>query len=492
MAKRTQTLAPAAPTAPKLSALGGVKTALAPAPQIDKFPVIIGSNLTLSYAASAMRLSLSGFRMQQVDLLGELLDHEPHTFSVVSKRVLGVAGGRLEIVPPKLPANDPAVPKATEIRDFIERQFNGIPKRTQTFASLLWALYYGLGAGENFYKRGMGWELTGIRPIHSRRLSFPQMGSWDLFVWDQGAQLLGPRPGDSTGIRIADYPGKFCVFSPQVRGDYPTREGVGRILITYMMIKRLIMRVSMQDFERFAKPWVIAYLSTSDKGRDFPAAADANAKADAEAVMAGIGAGSLAGATLPDSVRLEMLRAATTLSQEHFLDYLDGGISKAAVGQTFTTQPGKFGSKGMGETGKADALQLDRYDATCFADMLRDDLILPLVRLNFPGCEELAPRVLIHVEELPNATTVIGIAKDAAAINMPVDADALADKIGVTLIPNTTGEPRRLRPLALEPIEADDEEDEEEESGDGATGTKPPPSSGELPADDEDDDPPDA
>lgn len=425
-------------------------TVLAPWPQIDRFPVILGSNITFSYIASASRIALNGYRQAFVDVLAELLESEAHGFSVLAKRVLGVAGGRLEFAPADVPAGSAEETRARDICTFVERQFNAIPRRTQTFASLLWGLYYGISAAENLWERRAGeWRIAGLRFVHSRRLSFPNYATWDLHVWDQGAVTgFASAPTQGTrGLRVADYPGKFTVHAPQVRADYPTREGLGRILVYYFAIKRLVLRVSAQDFERFVKPWAVAYFSTTDEKTGKPRSANDDDIAAADRAVKALGVGSLSAVVLPDSVRIEILNAASKLSQEQFLSYLDSAISKAVVGQTFTTDTGKYGSRSTAEVGKGDALELGRYDAVCFSDTLHEHLALPLVRLNFPGQEALCPRLLLHVEGRPNPEAVMDVAAKAASVGMPVDADELARQVGLPLVDPENEKARRLLPL---------------------------------------------
>lgn len=420
---------------------------LAPPPLIDRYPIIQGSNVTFGYIHSVMRLALTGYRAQMVDLLAEMLDQEPHGFSAISKRTIAIAGGRIEVtIPPDL-TDDGEKTKAQEICDDVRRMLMRIPHRASHFATLAWAIYTGIGASEIMWSHDGQWDVTGLQFIHSRRLSYPDPTCWDLFVWDQGA--IGIPPYGSYGIRIKNEPGKFLVHAPRLRAEYPTREGLGRILVAYFTIKRIVLRVSAQDFERFVKPWVVAYYCTNDGAIDMPRSAD---EADIEAArlaMRGLGSGSLAGAVLPDSVKLDLMRAATELDQAKFLDYLDGAISKACVGQTHTAQPGASGSRAAAEVAKEDTKEIARYDAECFADSIEECLVFPYVANRYPGFEHLAPVVAIHTDK-PEALSIIEAATKLAEYDAPVDADKIAAQAGVALLPPEDGDdrPRRLRPLS--------------------------------------------
>lgn len=423
--------------------IGPNEERLVPAPMIDKWPVIIGSNLSMQYLSSVSRLALSGFRSQFVDVLDEMLDHEPHGFSVLQKRIFVTANGTLQFIP----ADDSE--KAIELSNMVSSQVEQIPEKTQRMASLLWAIYYGISASEIIWiKEGETWRIKELAFIHPRRLSYPDSASWDLYVWDQGAAITSSQQGTISGIRINDYPNKFIVHAPSLRGNYPTREGTGRILLTYFAIKRLILRVGAQDYERFVRPWVVAYYRTSDdQAPDKPRTAGDEDVLAADRAVKTLGAGALAGVTLPDSVRLEVLKAVSTLNQHDFLDYLDSAISKVALGQTFTTQHGKYGSRAAAEVGKHDALGLSRYDAGCLQDSLREMLAKPIIALNAPGFEHLTPRVVIHVAEAPDPIRVMELARMGAEVDMPIDADKLAKRISLDLVRPGDETSRRLKPV---------------------------------------------
>lgn len=432
---------------------------MAPAPLIDKFPVIIGQNVSLTYAASASRLALSGYRYQLVDLLDELLDHDPHTFSVLSKRILSVAGARVEVSP----SSDDDL--AVSVADMVREQLEGIPKRTQAFAQLLWALYYGISAQEILWAREQRhWRIRGLHFVHPRRLSFADSKTWELYVWDQGS-LSAFDGAKATGLCIEQYPNKFVVHCPVMRGAYATREGIGRMIATHMLFKRLALRVGAQDFERFVKPWAIAYFRTADNADPSkPRTAQIEDIDAADAALRALGAGSLSGATLPDSVRVELLRAASNLDHDKFLEYLDSSITKAVLGQTFTTQSGKFGSRNSAETGKRETRELAEYDAQCLADTIRDSLVRSIVELNAPGCA--LPLVKFHVDT-PDPHKTLELAKLGASVGMPIDGTKIAQIVGLPLVVGDEGLRLQLvRPADVSRFEPETEEDDEGASAD--------------------------
>lgn len=435
-------------------ALDALNAQLAPQPAIDKMPIQYGSAITLSYIGAAMRLALQGYRMQFVDVLDELLDLEPHGCAVIRKRIEVIAGARLEFTPADVKDNEKD--RAKDICEMVRRQVDAIPYRTEHFDTLLWAYFYGLVGEEMLWRREEGeWRVKELGFIHSRRLSYPDYGSWDLYVWDQGmVHGLGNWPTQGIrGLRVADHPNKFLMFSPKVRGNYATREGIGRILAVNWALKRLVKRLTAQDFERFVKPWVIAYWATGDEsGKPVPAEEDDIKYAQAAAQ--GLGAGSLSSVALPDSIKMMLEQTKrTTFEPERFVRYLDDESTKLALGQTFTTEPGRSGSRAASGTAKQDSQEGDRYLATCFSDMLRQELAGAIVRVNMPGHDRFIPQLTLHLDR-PDSRVILEIASKLAASDVPVDGREVADQCGVALVPsmNEPGEDGKLPEIRMRPI----------------------------------------
>lgn len=441
--------------------------AVAPVPINDRFPLVVGQSLSVSYIASTARLATTGYRLQWVDLLNELLEQDPHLYAVVQKRILSTANGRFEIVALELDEDDPNAEAANELAEFVRTEVARIPDLTQSLASLMWAVYYGLSACEIFWTRDAdGWHVERLGFVHSRRLAYPDYQSWDLYVWDQGQVYGWQSPWGTTptnagifGTRIADWPGKFVVYAPQVRGDYPTRDGLGRQVAVWAAFKRISARGAVEYLERFAKPIMdIAYATQAD-GQPREASEEDIALANEAARQIGPGSGS--GWVHPDSVKLDPKNAdagKSKLTYREWIDVCNGEHSKAVLGSTLGTDVGRSGgNRALGEVQERGEVDLEQYDATTLAEALDRDLIRWIVRLNRPAQMHLCPRVKIHIDREPDAASVMKLAADITSIGGPVDLDGLADDIGVPLVPNDTGKPRRsyrsdfADPLAVDP-----------------------------------------
>ena len=438
--------------------------ALAPRPIVDKFPVVIGAGLSFAYLAACQRTALTGYRMQYVDLAREILERDPHLYAVVWKVVLGIANGRLEITPAELPGGHPDEERAKEIAEDVERRFRRIRGLKQAIANLGWGAYYGVAAGELHYRLddAGGWVIDRIGFIHSRRLSYPDMGTWDLYVWDQG-QVLGASPYGTSptnsamfGLRVGDYPQKFVVFAPQMSGDYPTREGIARIVLEWALSKRLNARVALQYLERFVKPWPEASYNTADPDSERPGpriATDLDI-AEASNALNAMGAGALASWTHPDSVKVELKspdQGRAKLTFKEFFEMCNDEESKGAVGGTLTTSVGQHGGGGLGSgahgTHKTEENNVIAFYAGVMAEVVREQVVSPLTALNHKDAQHLVPQVKIHSEDKDPAQ-VLALAVDAAKNNIPVDADEIANEIGLPVIPKAAGvESRRMMPL---------------------------------------------
>lgn len=437
---------------------------VAPAPVTDKTPTVIGSQLTMAYVSSAYRMATSGYRQQLVDLLNELLERDPGTYAVLSQRVLAVACGRLELVPAVTDKKSKDYDEAQAICDDITRRIDAIPRRTQALANLAWGIYYGPTALENMFERtDDGWSIAAFEFISSRRIAYPEPGTWRPFIWDLGAvfpisygignQAETIRPW---GIPIDAYPGKFVLHTPALRGDYASRDGLGREIGFWMALKGMAARGAGDFIERFAKPWVLGTYATTSTG--VPRLAEPADIAVGAQAQRGVGAGSLSGALLPDSIKLALQGpgfsgTSTGLTHEKFINLIDDQITKCVRGGTLTTSTGEHGSRSAAEVHERNDIRNARYDAEVLAETFRADVVRQLTRLNHPGQDRLTPRVILHVEK-QDPEALLRRAVMAASIGMPLDGRPIAKIIGMDLV-----DPEDENAVKLSPVKQVDPSD---------------------------------
>lgn len=432
---------------------------LAPWPSLDKYPTVVGSSLTLSYLSSVYRSAQTGYRREYVDVLDELIERDPHAYAVISQRIIGVSSGRLSMIPAH--CDDSEIEKAKAIAHDCEQALHGIQQRSQALSGLLWAIFYGVSAAEISWSVVDGkWTPNSLSWIHSRRLAYPDPNSWAVKIWDLGNLVGWGTKNKSTtswnatslgfGLSPSDFPGKFIVHAPQLRGDYPTRDGLGREIAYWMALKLMAARNLSAFVERFGKPWPIGYYNSTIEGKDHPRAATDEDKNILQATLQNLGAGNLNAAALPDSVHVDLggplaSRLPPELPQTQLIRVCNGEISKAVLGQSDTTEAGGNGSRSAAEVRKSGTIELYRYDAACLCETLKRDLVAVYVHLNYPGQEHLTPMPHLDVEPPPDRMEESQIILNMVKAGAPIDADRAAQVAGVDLIPNVNKDkPRRL------------------------------------------------
>lgn len=437
---------------------------LAPWPNVDRYPTVIGSQLTTAFISAVYKGCTYGYRREYVDVLNELLERDPSTYGAIAQRVFVVSGARVELTPPEWTKGTKYETEAQEICTETASIFEAIPRRGSAFADMQWAIYYGATASEIMWEQRDGlWTVSELLPIHSRRIGYPDTSNWEPHIWDQGAMsfiqdAFGLGTQGMFGFPLSRYPHKFIYHTPRLRGDYPTRDGLGREIAFWMALKGMAFRGGGQYIERFAKPWVLGKYKTAPSGSSEPRTANDADILILKQTAAAIAAGTLSSSVLPDSVEAGMQGPAlgtganAKLQHVEFIEFIDRQIAMAVQGQSDTMQAGANGSRAATEVRKEGSKELYRYDGVVFAEDIRASLIRSIVSLNRPGREHLTPLVTCHVSDKPDPLTRVEVVSKAVMIGLPADADALGEELGIKLVPNEGTTPRVLVPL--EPVES--------------------------------------
>ena len=438
-----------------------VDQSLAPWPSTDKYPVVIGPGLSLQYISAIFRTSLNGYRQQYVDLLDELLEKDTHAFSCISKRVTSLCTGVVQIT-----SAEKGTPLCDDIAKVVSLQLKCIPDLMSHVSWLSWATYYAMSGCETHWARdGQTWFPERLSTVHSRRLSFPVPGSWDLYLWDQGNIIpnfgVGRTNGSPYGLRIADVPGKFLIHSPQIRGNYPTREGLGRQLAYWMALKLAATRNAPAYLERFARPIPEASYSTTGPDGNPRKASDPDID-DARNALQAWGAGRLTSWLHADSIKLGDGKFDSGTAKITFSEWIaicNAEMSKATLGGTLSTEVGSSGgNRALGEEqGKGEG-RLTKFDAALLAETIRRDLVVWIVKKNFPKAKlSDVPHVKVHVEGDPDPSTILERASKAVALGGVVDHDATMEQAGIAVI--QAGDTTRRRLIAVKAIDSLDKYD---------------------------------
>jgi phage gp29-like protein len=443
---------------------------MAPWPQVDRYPIRLGSRVTFDYIGAAQRIALTGYRQQWVDLLQELRNRDPSAFANLEARIFATAGGRVHVVSASaaFKADDigqaqrarveairqaaglaPSLPELTEderlladqIATHVQRQIDALPRKPQVMAQQLWAIYYGVAGNELLWERRTNeWALRELHYVHPRRWAYPDQNNWHPHVWDQGFISPTEIDGKTTqpfGVDVCDYPGKFLVHVPEILSGYPTEDGLGFVIAWWIAAKIMGARSFMQYIEKYSKPGTVArYNTKNDTGQ--PRNATPEDIDLAVQVVQQMGFGGLPGVAIPDSIELDLFGPGAkgskggTADPQTFATWCDDQIARAIRTTDGLQGLQKNGARAAMETLLKGADRVAFYDAIGLAATWTRDTSCPITRLNYPTFERLAPTIVIHVESEPGPDVILERAAKAVAIGMPLDADKVAAKTGMT------------------------------------------------------------
>ena len=169
---------------------------------------------------------------------------------------------------------------------------------------------------------------------------------------------------------------------------------------------------------------------------------------------------------LPDTTDLSVIAAPDSGVHGELVKLCNGEMSKVILGGTLTSDPGDKGARSLGEVHLRAMFQLLRSDAEGLADVIRRDLLTPLVRMNL-GDRAPVPFLALNVDP-------------------PEDAKARAERLDLYMRHGLAVPAKWLRDVESIP----DPKDGEEVVG-GKVPAKPeadgaPPKPGAKPADDTD------
>lgn len=485
---------------------------MAPWPNVDRYPITMGSNLTFGYIGACQRQAQFGYRLQWVDLLRELIRRDPSAYGNLTARILATSGGRVQVVSaaarfsgtdsdeaqnervklirqaaglaPTLPSmSDDERVLADQIAAHVQQQVDALQRRPQTLAQQLWAVYYGVASNELLWDRTPAeWRLRELHYLAPRRVAYPDQNNWHAHLWDQGLVVTsGPEWRDYLssglfGFDMTEYPNKFLVHVPEVLSGYPTEDGIGFVLAWWIAAKMMGARSYMQFVERYAKPGVIAKYNTKNSDK-IPRNSPDEDIAIGQQVVQAMGYGGAPGAVIPDSIELELFGPAAmkgssgTADPRTFVEWCDDQIAKAIRTTSALQSLQKNGARSALETLAKGANRVAFYDAMGLSATWTRDVGAAIVRLNYPTLERLAPTIVIHVDDEPGPEVMLDRIERAVAVGMPIDADKAAQATGMSnlLVAKGDADARVLYVAksieALPPQRPSDADDDEEDTG---------------------------
>lgn len=436
----------------------------------EKYQSRWGNGLTPEAITSVLRSAEQGYMDRVADLLDEVRQLDAHLQAELFKRERAVSGAPFKVVPDgKTAKAKQAAAYCQEVLDNLEVPQAGLALGFRgALAHLVGGgLWHGRAALEVVWARD-GRHLRPVRLewVHPRRLSYAAAG-WKLHVWD--ATASGTPFARFPGVPVDDkalFPdGKLVVHTPRVFGTYPTREGLGRVLVWYSAFKRWTVR----DWLAFAE-WAGRGLRIGkyQTGRDPKNPGAQATDDDVEVLRDALEAMSSSVSTvIPDVTELAVHPPPNNQEvHERLVLLCNGEISKAVLGGTLTSDPGERGARSLGVVHDDVRLQLAAHDAEGVAADVRRDLLGPAVRERFGGA---CPVPFVEITTEPRES----LDAFATRVKAMVDAGLV---MPAKFVRETLGIPE---PKDGEEVIGAAPEPQE---GDAADGTGKPPAKGKKPA----------
>jgi len=297
------------------------------------------------------------------------VDRDPHAGAVLQTRYLAVVGKEWGIT---AGADDD---QSGKIAAFVSKTLESF-NFTQACQELLQGVLYGFFVAEIIWKANKGsWVPGKIIGKHPRRFSF---------TMERELRLLTPQ-NMIEGEPVPDR--KFIVFI-WGSSDNPYGKGIGQKMWWPVWFKKNGIKFWLVFLDKFGMPTGLGKYPPGTPKEQQQKLLDA-----IEAIQ------TETGVKIPNTMGIELLEAARTgkVSYEAMCEYMDKQNSKAALGQTASTEgtPGKLGSEESQEEVRQDILKADS-DLLC--ECLNDTLIKWIADYNFPNVSEY-PKLWIRTKE---------------------------------------------------------------------------------------------
>ena len=361
--------------------------------------------LTPRRLAGLLLAAEQGDATSYLELAEEMEEKDLHYLSVLQTRKRAVAQLPLEV----LAAGDSEEEEADAqlVRDWLERD----TLETELF-DILDAVGKGYSAVEIIWRRtSTSWLPTELVWRDPRWFEFDRV--------DQATLLLktntGPQPLQ---------PFKYILHQHQAKSGIIIRGGIARAAAWGYLFKNYGVKDWIAFLDAFGTPLRVGRYDNGADEKDvrFLMQAVAQLGADAAAVF-------------PKSMDVEFIdRKQGTAPNDlwrSLVEYVDGQISKAVLGQTNTTdaQAGGLGS-GQAQVHNEVRGDIERHDAKLLAATLNRDLVVPMVMFN-RGPRERYPRIRIGRPEEHDVKALTEALQVLVPMGLQVGVKTIRERVGL-------------------------------------------------------------
>ena len=313
--------------------------------------------------------------------------------------------------------------------------------------------------GKGFAVCEIIWEMSESQwmPL---RLEY-RLPRWFEFDRETGEELRLRDIGGELGLAELE-PAKFVVHRHAAKSGLPIRGGLARCAAWAWMFKNYTTRDWVRFVEAYGQPLRLGKYdkASTDDERGVLLRAVSNIAADAAAIV-------------PMGMEIEFPEPSDASSRSEIyldlLNYLDGQVSKAVLGQTLTTDTSESGggAYALGKVHDEVRHDIERSDARQLAATLNRDIVRPLILLN-RGERKAFPRIVIGREEQSDPAMLSEAVSKLVPLGLRVGQAEMLAKLGLSE-PEEGEEvlekpaPPPMPALGADPGDEDPEGDEEDE-----------------------------
>lgn len=303
--------------------------------------------------------------------LYEDVERDSQAYALLQKRRLAVLSKEWRIEPASEDAAD------VKAADIVRQQMKGL-KFNKLCDGLLDANLKGFAVGE------IMWEVIGSEIVAKNVIMRDQARF--VFGVDNELRLL-TQNSPSKGEELPE--NKFITHTFGSKHDNPYGIGLGNKLYWLVFFKRKGTSFWLVYSEKFGNPTTVGKYG---KG--------ANAEEKRTLMNAMRSMSNDSAVTIPENMAIELLEAKRSGSfetYERLCAYMDKQMSIAVLGETMTTDVGNAGSRAAGQVHNDIRLEIVKADTTILAETLEDQLFRPIVEYNVPNAK--VPQIIFEVDE---------------------------------------------------------------------------------------------
>lgn len=299
------------------------------------------------------------------------VERDSQAYALLQKRRLAVLSKEWRIEPA---SEDPLDVKAADI---VRQQIKGL-KFNKLCDGLLDANLKGFAVGE------IMWEVIGSEIVAKNVIMRDQARF--VFGIENELRLL-TRNNPSKGEELPE--NKFITHTFGSKHDNPYGIGLGNKLYWLVFFKRKGTSFWLVYSEKFGNPTTVGKYGKGTNDEEKRTLMNAMRSMSNDSAV-----------TIPENMAIELLEAKRSGSfetYERLCAYMDKQMSIAVLGETMTTDVGNAGSRAAGQVHNDIRLEIIKADTTILAETLEDQLFRPIVEYNVPNAN--VPQIIFEVDE---------------------------------------------------------------------------------------------